>query len=193
MPDAYPSGCHKASQHIPIAGQLGIPAVGQRPRFSQQRTPAAPDGAKRGRRENRGRHADPRPGAAAPVGSGRSAAEIAEAEGGTRSFVNRMLPLTLLAPTSSRRFSTAGYCRAYDKTRGGRTLISTVFVVYQRSPRSQRCLCESVASNIHAGRLRACGSLLASSGKSFAILIHSSPDQAISGGGRQFSDLASAC
>ena len=44
-------------------------AVGQRPRFSQQRTPAARDGAKRGRRENRGRDADPRGGAGRIGGS----------------------------------------------------------------------------------------------------------------------------
>jgi hypothetical protein len=33
-----------------------------------------------------------------PEGRDRSAAEIAEAEGATRSFVNRLLRLTLLAP-----------------------------------------------------------------------------------------------
>jgi hypothetical protein len=50
------------------------------------------------------RNADPRLGAGAPVealiedGTYRSAAEIAEAERVTRSFVNRLLRLTLLAP-----------------------------------------------------------------------------------------------
>ena len=37
----------------------------------------------------------------------RSAGELAEAEGVTRSFVNRLLRLTMLAPTSSKPSSTA--------------------------------------------------------------------------------------
>ena len=51
-----------------------------------------------------GRDADPRPGTGASVEADaggctyRSAGEIAEAEGVTRSFVNRLLRLTLLAP-----------------------------------------------------------------------------------------------
>ena len=45
-------------------------------------------------------------------GSYRSAGEIAEAEGITRSFVNRLLRLTLLAPDIRKRSSTDGRRRA---------------------------------------------------------------------------------
>jgi hypothetical protein len=41
-----------------------------------------------------------------------SAGELAEAEGVTRSFVNRLLRLTLLAPTPLKRSSTADSQRA---------------------------------------------------------------------------------
>ncbi len=102
---AYPSGCHKASQHIPIAGQPES-AVGQSPRLSQQRTPTAPDGS------DAWAPAKPRQDAVLirslararrwkamlEERAYRSAGEIAGAEGITRSFVNRLLRLTLLAP-----------------------------------------------------------------------------------------------
>ena len=77
-----------------------------------------------------GRDADPRAGAGASVeavaGGGEVpiGGEIAEAEGVTRSFVNRLLRLTLLAPDIRRRSSTAGSRRAMQLEELTRTMPS---------------------------------------------------------------------
>jgi hypothetical protein len=111
-PNAYPSGCHEASQHIPIAGQLGI---SRRPK-STPFSAADANGAGRRRR----------------VGAGETAARqnddpasaLAHRGGACSTRVGTYRPRNRPKPTASTAASSTGCCgsRCWRRTSSRRSL-----------------------------------------------------------------------